>query len=512
MRIRAISIDTAKTPFAPEFWREHFLSFLFAALAVAFAATIGVIALASDKKAALAILGGFGFLLACIASGNPRLLCLWGLMLTLPLDLSKKIGPMLLGKDGGENSFRIDLCDVFMYCLAVLLLWDIFIGVRRGFRIPKLIIPWVLLIAIGFAWLLAGPSRLSAAHELFRMFKVMLLFLILVNELERPRRILHCAAALSLGALAESIIALLEYRAKGVLGLQILGETTADTVRHLKLTSLLDEQAFRASALMQHPNLLGIYLAILVPLALALLLLRTNRIYKLIFLFTVLAGIPGMVVTLSRSAWLSFSLACLLILVFLILHHGIRRRALYLTCALTVLGSITLGVFSGQILKRLFESKNDATIGREVFKEDARRMIDAAPLLGHGLNTYVIQLPRFTRVSMKSYGTWLPPVHHIFYLWWAETGVIGMMLFISLWAWVIYEALQNLRIRDQLLFTLNAACLAAMIALIPDSFLSFTLRVNSMLRVFWVLAAIIVAIRYLRLRTERESLQGHPNG
>jgi len=51
-----------------------------------------------------------------------------------------------------------------------------------------------------------------------------------------------------------------------------------------------------------------------------------------------------------------------------------------------------------------------------------------------------------------------------------------------------------------MLFTVNAACLSAMLAFWVDGFFSLSLRFNHILRVFWVLAAVIVAIRYLRLQ------------
>src|SRR5262249_11071836 len=57
-----------------------------------------------------------GFLLSVLfafVSGRPRLYCLWGLVLTIPLNLSKRIGPNFIGKPGGEDSFRIEPSDFF---------------------------------------------------------------------------------------------------------------------------------------------------------------------------------------------------------------------------------------------------------------------------------------------------------------------------------------------------------------------------------------------------------------
>jgi hypothetical protein len=60
--------------------------------------------------------------------------------------------------------------------------------------------------------------------------------------------------------------------------------------------------------------------------------------------------------------------------------------------------------------------------------------------------------------------------------------------------------IRNFCLKNELLFTINAACLGAMLAFIVDSFFSFALRVNATLRVFWVLAGIIMAIHYWHLQ------------
>jgi len=163
-----------------------------------------------------------------------------------------------------------------------------------------------------------------------------------------------------------------------------------------------------------------------------------------------------------------------------------------------------MGSFFGPITDRLLHSKDDATKAREIYKADARRMIAAAPWLGHGLNSYTFELQNYATLAMKSYGDAPPSVHNIFYLWWAETGIVGMLIFCTVWASIIWTGFANLSVRDEFLFVVNAACLATMIGLIPDSFLSFTLRVNTTLRLFWLLAALIMAVRYLRLQ-ERQA-------
>jgi hypothetical protein len=71
-------------------------------------------------------------------------------------------------------------------------------------------------------------------------------------------------------------------------------------------------------------------------------------------------------------------------------------------------------------------------------------------------------------------------------------------------AWILRIGWRNLRVRDETLFIINVACLCGVLALMVDGMFSFTLRINSMLRVFWVLAALIYAINYWHLRNPPE--------
>ena len=53
-------------------------------------------------------------------------------------------------------------------------------------------------------------------------------------------------------------------------------------------------------------------------------------------------------------------------------------------------------------------------------------------------------------------------------------------------------AVSTIQVRDEVLYVINAACLAGMLAFVADGFFSFSLRVNAPLKVFWLLAAMII--------------------
>ncbi|MGH9785879.1 MAG: O-antigen ligase family protein [Terriglobia bacterium] len=447
-------------------------------------------------------LAGLAGLLAAYLFGNPRLYFLWALMFTIPFDLSKSIGPNVQ-KMGGETSFRFELSDPFLLALAAYLVRDIWNSRRVGFRIPRITYWWIAIIAMGTVQVLFGRYQYSPLQEVVRMIKVMLLFLVIANELETPRRFLHCASGLILGLILQASVGLVQYYKGATLGLEFLGETNPIVMSILGAISVQNQTVFRISGLLLHPNLFGIFLAVLLPLAIGLLLCKTSKVHKFFFLVSILLGVTALIGTLSRSSWLSFTTAFGVLMCLMIFHQRLRRRSL-LTAVAVGMAVIILGVgFSGPIIQRIFQSSESAMLGREVFEADAKRMIAVKPWLGWGLNTYTIESPAFSeygpRKAEEIHGGWIPVVHHTYLLWWAEMGILGLALHLALLAAILGVGIGNLRVQDEMLYIINAACLGSILAFMVDGFFSFSLRVNPILRVFWVLVGIMAAIRYWRL-------------
>jgi O-antigen ligase len=200
----------------------------------------------------------------------------------------------------------------------------------------------------------------------------------------------------------------------------------------------------------------------------------------------------------------------------LILHQGLRKRSLKAALAASGALMVICIVLSGPILKRIYESKPGAMISRAEYVRTAWALISDYPIMGSGLNTYVFVAPRYSKYGIKGamefYKNWYPPVHNIYLLWWSEIGIIGLSLHLIVWSVVIWVAIRNLSVPHETLFAINAGCLAGMVAFIIDGFFSFTLRINSIQRTFWVFSAIIFAIHYWRLRYRHERATIEPLG
>lgn len=485
----------------PEAWGSPLL--LAPLLALAGAAFLLVLDGWGSNKVLAAGIGGVALVLMGVLSGNPRLFCLWGLMFALPFDLSKRFGTVI-AKMGGETSLRVEFSDVFLAVLAACLLRDLWTGRLAGLRVPRVLGWWGLILLMALGAVAFGTFRLTALHESVRMVKVAVLFLVLVNELQSPQRVLHAAGALSFGALVQALVGLYQYTTRQHLGLDILGETGAGTLDQLAADSVRTVGVFRVGAFMNHPNIFGAFLAAVLPFALAGFAMRLRLSWRLLFIVTAGLGTAALMASQSRSGWLSFAVSTTLLLLLVLVHGRLRMKAVLPAAVAVGVLVLVMASFAGTIVDRIFESKPDAVLGRQEYNNTAYGMIQAAPLLGHGMNSYVYVAPPYTRYGPRRanaiYKDWLPPVHNIYLLWWAELGLVGLLLHLALVATVLRVAWRNLRIPHETLFMVNAACLAGIVALMVDGFFSFTLRINSVLRLFWALSAIVFAIHYLRLR------------
>jgi O-antigen ligase len=352
---------------------------------------------------------------------------------------------------------------------------------------------------MGVATVLFGSWRRVAAYEVIRMAKAVVLLLVIANELTRPQRLVQGAIALVTSMLAESVIGVLQYARGSSLGLEKLGETATKTIEVLAVKSIVGMEVWRVSALLLHPNVFGIFLAAVLPLAIGFFVLKNGWIYKSISLLACGLGTFALLVTYSRSSWASYAAAFTLMMLLLVLHRPLRSRALVLAGVAGLVLLIMLGAFSDKIMTRLLRSQESATSARAQWRSEARVLIGERPVTGWGLNSYVDVVLPFSKLSRKAYSGWVPPVHNIYLLWWAETGIVGFGLYLLVWAAFVWTGVKNLRAGDTVLYVINAACLCGMIAFAVDGFFSLSLRINAIMRLFFVLGGMMMAIRYMLL-------------
>jgi hypothetical protein len=476
-----------------------------AAAAGAVAAALTILIFTDMKYVAMtaaAVVVGTVFL----SSGNLRLACLYSLLLLAPLRLGRPF--LLVPHMGGAAAFWIDAIDVLIVTLLVFQIRDVREGRRVRFLFPMPFVFWAGMIGLGVLSMAIAPYKMMASHEVVRMVKLTLLALVVVNEVVRRKLFVHAVVALLLGVLFNSAMALTQWGLNMQFGLEYLGEGSKEGTEAVGTVTLTTREfVFRPGGLMGAGNLFAAYLALLVPVAIALLLTRVSGFLKAFLLVVVVVSQPALVVTLSRSGWIAFGVAFLAVLFFGMWHPLSRIRFNLARVSIIVALVLATLPLTPKIIQRLYQSDPNAVEVRLEWLQVAKAMIIDKPVLGVGLNNYVfVQLPygkdKTPDAMNARYGDFWPVVHSTWAVTWAEQGTVGFVLFLAFHGGVLLIGWRNLRIRDPMMHAIGAGLLAGVIGIMADGFGSFFIRNDQHARVFWMVVGLMMAVDYWRRANE----------
>jgi putative inorganic carbon (hco3(-)) transporter len=447
-----------------------------------------------------------------LLSGNLRLACLYTILFLAPLRIGQPYD--IIPHMGGAAAFWIDGIDPILLTLLYLQLRDIRQGRRAEYRFPRALWFWSGMIALGVVSIVIAPYHVSAAQEAFRMAKLLLLALVLLNEITRRRQFVHAVVALLIGVYLNSILAAAQWALGHDFGLQFLGEGSREGFEAVgSVTLLTREFVFRPGGLMGAGNLYAAYLALLVPVAVALVLAPVGRGLRRFAGLAVVVSLPPLVFTLSRSGWIAFAVGFAAVLVLGMWHPVSRRVYMFARASIVALAVVVAVVMSPMIVQRIYESDPNALDVRLEWFEIARKMVVDKPVLGVGLNNYVFRQLGYGKESGPDemnarYGNFWPVVHSTWAVTWAEQGTLGFMLFVAMHVAIIAVGVANLRIRDPMMHAIGAGLLAGILALMVDGVGSFFIRMDQQARVFWIVVGLLLAVGYWRIANEESGARG----
>ncbi|MEW6618024.1 MAG: O-antigen ligase family protein [bacterium] len=395
---------------------------------------------------------------------------------------------------GGEWALRIEVTDLFLVILYAYLIKD-FITRRLSIQIPAVAIFWLLLIILGLGSIIFSPYRTMAAYEIISMTKMLLLFIYLVNYGKTRNQIKLVVAALMIGVFLQIIYGLMQHFCGLNLPLQRLGQSPEMVTEELGMRT-----ASRVGAMLGHPNIFAGYLVMLLPLAFILIFVRISIWYKALCIAILVFGEMALILTLSRGGWISFATS---VMVILFLRPAVGRQRII--TLIFILGSaLVIGLlFSGTIIQKFILSDPASISSRVECMYIAWRMIQSNFWWGTGLNSFTFVMSDYDYSGIQ-WGKMDPPVHNIYLLIFAEQGIFGILLFLSICFMVIRVGISNLKGKDNLLNAINLGSLAGFIAILVQGVGDWNLRINTTVRVFWTLAAMIFAIHFWNQKQESD--------
>ncbi len=172
----------------------------------------------------------------------------------------------------------------------------------------------------------------------------------------------------------------------------------------------------RPYATFPHPNVLGGFLAVTVPILISQIR-QMSQIRKIFYVSTILVGLIALVLTFSRSAWIVGVLG-----IAWVLFHFKPKNFIPFAIIIFLLGSMFV---------KNFDATSESVIVREQLNVTAINIWQHSPIFGVGLGNFLIELPK-TLPSRTVY--FLQPVHNIYLLVLSETGIVGLCgFFFLLW-------------------------------------------------------------------------------
>lgn len=274
---------------------------------------------------------------------------------------------------------------------------------------------WLALAVWMGASLLWAGQPIMTRYVALHAFAALIMALILA-DLVRAEGDAWLLPALVISGVIQTAVAVAQSITGGPLGLAALGEVPRFTYDPVNF--------YRSTGLSQHANYLGGYLVIAIFACVLLgqrMMLRRQRP-----ILPVIAGVIcgiGLTTTLSRSAILGLAVGCIP-LIWLILRRAspALRRLVLIGGVVAVLGGISLVFIAtrGDLATRFFS-------GREFFFEDSWAEIIAHPIIGTGAGNLMLNIGPKRGYEIPN----LLPVHNVYLYVWAESGLIGLALFLA---------------------------------------------------------------------------------
>lgn len=417
--------------------------------------------------------------LATLVLGDVRRVLLLSLVLSVSLNLAfSPMGEVDYHAGGASAGLVLYPFDFPLVALTGLWLLDA-LGSRKPIHFYSIDVAAILLIIWSTLSVINSLDIQLSVFELLRMTKLYLLSRVVVSNVRRRRDVRDVLVALLIGLLLQSGIAVLQYTV-GLdfgLGLYAVGDLN------------------RVSGLIGWPNTLGAYAATVVSVAFALWMSDADRRLGLLVRVACIAGFFPLILSFSRGAWISV-LPGVAIGIFLGWRTGwLGTRSLVRLVVIALSFAVVASLFAGSMSVRLMEvdPSMSVVVDRVKLNQVALSMIKAHPLLGVGINTFVDAMGPYDATGVTHYFT--EPVHNVYLLVAAETGLVGLGLFLLLMLAAFREGLRAVRTNDRLLSACAIGVLSGLVVLAVSNLADAHLRTDVLYALFWLLIGLIAAIR-----------------
>lgn len=416
--------------------------------------------------------------LVTLAEGDVRRVLLLSLVVAIPLNLAfDPLGQVSYHAGGAPAGVLLYPYDFPLLLLIALHLLEV-LGKRKPIQFSSLdVVAVLLLIWTTLSIYNSSYIRLSL-FELLRMTKLYLLSRVVASNVRRREDVHDVVLALLIGLVVQGVICVLQYMVGTDLGLELF------TVGDLR----------RVSGTVGWPNTLGAYTATLLSVISALWMYGTGGRVRIAIGAACLAGLFSLILSFSRGAWISLLAGVAVILVWGWRAGRLGAKSVPSLSAIALSAAVVGALFATSITARLAEvhPRMDVIVDRMQLNRVAMNMISAHPLMGVGINTFVDTMKQYDTTGVTYY--FPEPVHNVFLLVAAETGLVGLGLFLLLVFMAFRASLQASKTDDRFLSAGAIGILSGLVVLVVNNLADVHLRTDVLYALFWLLIGLAVAI------------------
>lgn len=319
--------------------------------------------------------------------------------------------------------------------------------IKVKFRILHTIF-YLLLIGIMIINIIMSVNPLISVYKWVKVLEYCLFGLYILKTKPKYHYIIYC---LSGAVLYSSIIAIIQFTLQHSIGgiFWWLGERTftINTPGIARIQGLglwgLGHEILRAYGTFPHPNVLGGFLAAVLPLLIHLQIYKftnlqinrnMNKIINAIVTISICFGIITLFITFSRSAWVVGGIGLIICSMYYVVCSRGTREINKLKNIIKIFISFVVIIGIVFIFQNTYYTlhttdffQSESFTVRQDLNISATKMISHFPFFGVGLGNYITTLPSYL-VSRQVY--FLQPVHNIYFLMVSEIGVVGVCLLI----------------------------------------------------------------------------------
>lgn len=399
-------------------------------------ALVGVlVSLAGDTtpKRAIFAVGAVLLTLVLVLSKSSEKLSIAALIFSIPISINYFLFGLYSFHIGGA----IGLCVVPLDVPLAFLYGRWFLE-RSGFggRMPapaKMFLPLLAVMCVSVVYSVE-PSW--AMYELVRWLRFLAIIVYFGCRIPGDK-IGFCLGTLALAASFQGTLAIAQTVFRSNFGMDRLGIVGKGSENVFVEEIGAAGTMVRGAGTTGHPNALAPFLVVVALVFVLFALVDRSRYRRMLWIGASLACTGGIVVALSRAAWVAFAISAATAMMLAVYARLVPvRRVLTLSfCVLLVAGAACIPLFP-KLAARWSAGFTEAIAMRRDLNNSALRMVQDHPVGGVGLNNFTVVYPEYDKVRADNFTeNWggIPAVHNLYLLVWSELGTAGLAAFAFFW-------------------------------------------------------------------------------